>query len=151
MAVGVGLACLAGCQEFEQAPHCGPLAGGGCPSSQGGSCEDKLCDAIYTCTSSGWVLDAICDRDGGAMDADAQAADAPWKCTEAGVELEGSVSGCDPNELFAPDCPVQAALGCPETACLTGCSDFFQCTTDGWVAVAYCDEDTGSLVWVDGF
>jgi hypothetical protein len=144
------LAALQGCQGFDSAPHCSELPQGACPDSRGGSCKDQACTAIYTCTEHGWVLNAVCDRDGGVADTGKEAADGPWSCGDASVELEGATSGCDPNELTAPDCPVQAATGCAETACLTGCADFFLCKTEGWIAVAYCDEDTGALIWLDG-
>ena len=48
--------------------------------------------------------------------------------------------GCTP-DLQSPDCPAVAAEDCPEKACTTGCLDFYLCTTSGWKAVAYCDED----------
>ena len=62
----------------------------------------------------------------------------------------GKTTGCTPDLENPPDCPVEAALGCAESACLTGCSDFFLCkaTSTGpqWIDVAYCDCDGQLLV-----
>ena len=136
------------CQDFGEAPSCGPLAAPGCPAARGGTCDDEACGAIYACTESGWHLEQVCEREGGLAEGGNEAsADAPV-CGDAGSSLEGAVTGCDPNELRLPDCPVQVALGCPEQACISGCFDFFVCRTQGWEAVAYCDDVTGQLLWV---
>jgi hypothetical protein len=62
---------------------------------------------------------------------------------------------CTPDNEF-PDCPF-AAAECAESACLTGCTDFFFCYAGPcpvgtmevpgpcWKHVAYCD-DSGHLV-----
>jgi len=65
-------------------------------------------------------------------------------CTPVMIDHQGETTGCVP-DLQEPDCPVAAAESCAETACRTGCSDFYLCTDDGWRAVAYCDEQ-GQIV-----
>lgn len=144
------VATLAGCQGFEDIPECGVVPAGGCPTSRGGSCDDQACAAIYACTESGWALRKTCERDGGEDASDAATEPDGPMCGDA-VTMEGMADTCDPNEVLTPDCPIQVALGCPGTACLTGCADFFVCRTDGWVEAAYCDDVTGELVWVDAY
>jgi hypothetical protein len=96
------------------------------------------------------VLEGVCEREAGVPDAAAEsAADGPG-CADASVQLEGGATGCDPNDVIAPDCPVNVLVGCPQTACLSGCVDFFQCRVEGWTLVAWCDEETGQVNWVDG-
>jgi hypothetical protein len=55
------------------------------------------------------------------------------------VNTQGQTTGCI--GLENPDCPIEAAGACVETACLTGCIDFFVCEKGDWVAVAYCGDD----------
>jgi hypothetical protein len=141
---------LAGCQGFDEVPECSTVPAGGCPSSRGGSCDDKTCSAIYACTADGWQLQKVCDRDGGGDESDAEAGSDGPVCGDA-VTIDGSLSTCDPNEVLAPDCPLNVAVGCPGSACLSGCLDFFVCRTEGWVEAAYCDDVTGELVWIDGY
>jgi hypothetical protein len=61
------------------------------------------------------------------------------------IDLTGQTTGCTP-DLQNPDCPVQAAMGCAESVCLTGCGDFFLCLSSGWLDVAYCADDGGLVV-----
>jgi hypothetical protein len=60
------------------------------------------------------------------------------------IDKTGETTGCEP-DLQSPDCPVAAAEVCAASVCLTDCTDFFLCTKDGWVDVAYCDEE-GQLI-----
>jgi hypothetical protein len=62
------------------------------------------------------------------------------------IDRAGETTGCAP-DLQHPDCPADAAETCAASACLTGCTDFFLCTGEGWIDVAYCTED-GELVLV---
>jgi hypothetical protein len=151
----LALAALAcgSCQGFEDAPNCGTVPAGGCPNWRGGSCDDKACARIYGCTTRGWAVEEVCEREGGVDDAGADGeseADASM-CGDSIAMPDGLTDNCDPNAMQLPDCPINAALGCPSAACLTGCSDFFVCRVDGWSAAAYCDEETGTLIWLDGY
>jgi hypothetical protein len=81
------------------------------------------------------------------MGGDASAGDA---CTPVDIDAGDMGIDCTP-DLELPDCPVGAALGCAQSACLTGCSDFFVCkpmsTGPEWVDVAYCTCE-GQLVYI---
>jgi hypothetical protein len=129
---------------------CGEIPGDGCPKDRGGSCDDPTCSAVYTCLNGNWKLDQTCsgDRDAGpdaepleaGADADAGATDG---CTPFKFDDKDQAPHCEPSLENPPDCPSQAAEGCLESACITGCSDFFLCTKHGWIDVGYCDDDGG--------
>ncbi|MEQ9324773.1 MAG: hypothetical protein RIF41_36745 [Polyangiaceae bacterium] len=130
---------LAGCPSWPDVEPCGQLPDvSACPVGRGGTCEDRECTALYDCMGGEWSLVSECppvapatsDPDGAPDD------DAP--CAAASVDRSGEALGCEP-DLQEPDCPVSAAEGC--RPCLTGCADFFLCTTPGWQVVAHCDED----------
>ncbi len=61
-------------------------------------------------------------------------------CAPLVFDHAGETIGCQP-DLQSPDCPIAAAEQCAESACLTDCSDFYLCKEEGWVALAYCDEN----------
>lgn len=138
----VGLSC-----HGDPIETCGLIPEGGCPVSRGGSCEDATCLALYTCVDGAWAVTEDCPpiEDAGADGDAGDEADA-WdgSCTVPPIDHTGQTTGCVP-DLQSPDCPIEAAESCAETACLTRCTDFFLCTKDGWVALAYCD-DQGTLV-----
>ena len=138
LAIGAG---FAGCGSLtDDLKLCGEIPAGGCPVGRGGSCEDKACAALYDCLDGSWVTTTTCEREdaGGAGGGDA-GSDAP--CGVA-IDRTGEAAGCVP-DLQTPDCPAAAAESC--AACQTDCVDFFLCTNDGWITVAYCD-DRGQIV-----
>jgi hypothetical protein len=134
------LAAAAGCPTLPEAVPCGIIPEGGCPVGRGGTCDDASCQGLYDCLDGTWVSTKICDRgdagvpEGGAPDG--------GTCSPITVDRSGEQTNCSP-DLQSPDCPIEVALPCAETACNTGCVDFYLCTTGGWAAVAYCDEDNG--------
>jgi hypothetical protein len=136
----------AACQGLPEPTVCGLIPANGCPMARGGSCADRACAAIYRCEESGWQLVQTCSphADAGAA---LEAADGR-SCSDVTVSFEAS-TGCAP-PLAHADCPLEVALGCPETACVSGCADFFVCRADGWQLAAWCDDVTGALLWVDG-
>jgi hypothetical protein len=147
MAAGSPLVA-AGCQGLPPIELCGEIPTGGCPIGLGGSCTDITCTGLYDCTGGLWILVQTCPPQpdgggaggggaGGGMVDGGDAGEAPDACTPVHIDLTGETTDCMP-DLENPDCPVEAALGCAESACLTGCSDFFLCTVNGWVDVAYC-------------
>ena len=156
------LLAAAGCQGFPPVQPCTTeIPAGGCPAGRGGTCEDPTCDALYDCLGGEWTRVQACPmRDGGAggahedgggagLDAGSVDASNGDACTPVHIDLAGKTSGCTPDLENPPDCPVEAALGCAESACFTSCSDFFLCkaTSTGpqWIDVAYCNCD-GQLV-----
>src|SRR5262249_33007863 len=109
----------------------------GCPIGRGGTCLDRACAGLYDCVDGKWTLVRACapnnvvdagNGDGG-----------PDGCTPPDVGPKAGAGTCSP-DLELPDCPL-AAAACAETACSTGCTDFFACEPEGWLLVAYCDED----------
>lgn len=135
------------------AAECGMIPSGGCPTTGGGSCLDRECEAIYRCVDGQWARTATCDQaDAGELQDDGGAADAGpdvFTCGDATVVLDEDASGTCGEKLFYGDCPASLAASCPNQACLTGCDDFFVCRGTEWVFAAYCEE--GELTWVDGF
>jgi hypothetical protein len=128
---------------------CGEIPAGGCPIGRGGSCTDPSCTGVYDCVGGAWRVTERCSgggADAGAgHDSGADAADAADAgCVAITVDHTGERTGCAPS-LQAPDCPAAAAEECAVEACLTGCTDFFLCTSGGWREVAYCD-DSGDVV-----
>jgi hypothetical protein len=130
---------------------CGEIPSGGCPSDRGGTCKDPTCTGVYTCIDGEWKLDKTCppEPDAGsgggepsdaAVDGDAAPLDA---CTPFMFNDQHQTQNCGPSLENPPDCPSQAAEGCLESACITGCTDFFMCTKKGWIDVGYCDDDGG--------
>ncbi|MBI4957014.1 MAG: hypothetical protein HY908_33675 [Myxococcales bacterium] len=125
----VAVACSTGKVEL-----CGQIPGRGCPIGRGGSCDDQSCSGLYDCTEGSWRLVTACPANGASQDEVRErpiCADAPdWlgAIAEAGR--------CTP-DLQHPDCPLAAARSCDP--CVTGCIDFFACTSDAWTAVAFCD------------
>jgi hypothetical protein len=149
-AVAIGLGSVAAaCQGFGEVPHCGQIPSGGCPSSSGGSCDDRTCAAIYQCTDTGWTLQEHCapTDGGGATDVSDGGGEGDTLCSQ--VNPEPGSSDCDSSELQDTDCSVQLAYGCGASACLTGCTDFFVCRSGLWLLAGYCD-DQNMLTWVDG-
>ncbi|MFT3770100.1 MAG: hypothetical protein QM820_32120 [Minicystis sp.] len=137
------LAALAGCPTLPEAIPCSVIPAGGCPAGRGGSCDDTTCRGLYDCVDGLWVNVKLCDQpDGGTGGSGGGPPDA-GSCTPVTIDTTGKATDCTP-DLQDPDCPVEAVLGCAEMACVTGCSDFYLCTSNGWDAVAYCDE--GQLV-----
>ena len=132
---------------------CEEIPEGGCPTGRGGTCDDPLCNALYDCVNGVWKQTKVCEQGSGGSGGGAGGGGAAsgsgggLDCTPGGgaggctpvlLDHSGEVGGCSPG-LQSPDCPAAAAEGCAETACLTGCTDFFVCKADGWAAVAYCD------------
>jgi len=148
LALAFGLAAAASCQGLAPVEPCGEIPANGCPVGRGGTCDDLTCDALYDCAGGAWTRVQTClqpdagpalgGSDGG-LDAGGDGA-----CTPVHIDADGGATDCTPDLAF-PDCPVQAAETCAESACLTGCSDFFLCTAPGWVDVAYCT-DQGQLI-----
>ena len=139
-ALGAAVA-LAGCGSLsDNIKLCGEIPADGCPAGRGGSCDDKVCAALYDCVDGSWTVTKTCGPigEGGAGGADA-GADAA-----CGVKIDdtGETVGCEP-DLQTPDCPAAAAESC--AACQSDCVDFFLCTEQGWLAVAYCD-DQGQII-----
>lgn len=156
--VAVALAAAAcpfaavGCQDFPPLEPCGEIPAGGCPAGLS-TCSDPTCTGLYSCVSGVWTSMQLCPPpDGGMGGADGGGSSGAGggvpeggPCTPVKIDTSGEAMNCTP-DLENPDCPVEAALGCAETVCLTGCLDFFLCTaTTGWLDVAYCD-DQGNLV-----
>ena len=138
---------------------CDEIPEGGCPTGRGGTCEDPLCNALYDCVNGAWKRAEVCGPPGGGGSGGSAgsggsgaasggeggldctpAAGGAGGCTPVMLDHTGEVGGCSPG-LQSPDCPAAAAESCAESACLTGCTDFFVCRAGGWEAVAYCDMD----------
>jgi hypothetical protein len=137
-------AAVAGCPELPPVKLCGEIPSGGCPVGRGGSCDDATCAGLYDCVDGKWTLTQTCSGDGGPRDGGDDGGDGgDGGCTPTNLDPDGGAAGCTP-DLQNPDCPA-AAAECAEQACTTGCVDFWLCTSTGWSAVAYCD-DNGNLV-----
>jgi hypothetical protein len=154
VAAGVPGLALAACQPSLPAVGelCSEIPAGGCPTGRGGSCEDKTCRALYTCLNATWHLHETCPKNsgsggsgGGGPDRDGgpDSGEGGGPCTPFKFDDKGQAENCGPSLENPPDCPSQAAEGCLESACITGCTDFFLCTKQGWVDVGYCDDDGG--------
>lgn len=137
-----------GCGSSGEVQLCGQIPQDGCPIGRGGTCEDATCAALYDCVEGAWTpVETCAGFSGGAGGGGgagglggAGGAGGANTCTPVMIDKTGETTGCEP-DLQNPDCPAVAAEPCAETACLTDCSDFFLCTKDGWVDVAYCDFD----------
>lgn len=136
----------AGCPSLPTPVPCGTIPEGGCPIGRGGTCDDTECAVLYDCVDGRWTSVETCSiaLDGGVDGGDGGPVIDGGPCTPVSIDTTGKKTGCTP-DLQDPDCPVEAAESCVETACLTGCADFFLCTKDGWSQVAFCDDD-GQLV-----
>jgi hypothetical protein len=131
-----------GCSSSNELLLCGQIPDGGCPIGRGGTCDDHACVGLYDCVQGSWTLVEGCEGgSGGAGGSDAGGAGG---CEPVMIDKTGEATGCKP-DLQSPDCPLVAAETCLASACLTDCGDFFLCTKDGWIDVAYCDID-GKLV-----
>jgi hypothetical protein len=147
MALSVAFgAVVAGCPTLPTPVPCDTIPEGGCPSGRGGTCDDPVCEALYDCIAGQWTRTEVCEaRDAGAGGGDGDGGlPEAGPCTPVSIDTSGKATLCTP-DLQEPDCPVEAAMGCAETVCVTGCSDFFLCKKSGWVDVAYCT-DEGELV-----
>lgn len=138
------VATYAGCQGAPDLELCGEIPAGGCPIGRGGTCDDVTCAALYDCVEGKWTQVDLCPPENGGGGAGGEGGDAGVPaCITTSLDA-GSAGTCHP-DLQVPDCPIEAAQGCPDSICLTGCIDFFGCSSDGWVPVAYCD-DEGHIV-----
>jgi hypothetical protein len=140
---------ISGCPTLPAPVLCGEIPEDGCPVGRGGTCDDVTCGALYDCVDGKWVSTKVCDHTGGGTGGGAHDGGVPpdgGQCTPVSIDTEGQATDCTP-DLESPDCPVEAAFPCVETACLTGCVDFFLCTSMGWVDAAYCMDD-GTFVIV---
>ena len=138
------------CSQLPAIPDCGQIPGEGCPVGRGGTCDDRSCSALYACQNDQWQLVETCPSHGGTGGEGGGGGAAaggfgggPGSCSPGTIDHAGEQSGCDPDLVEAPDCPVEAAESCHP--CETGCEDFFICLTEGWELVAYCSEE-GELV-----
>jgi hypothetical protein len=142
--------CFVACDNQPPLLRCGALPDpSACPSTRGGTCDDKTCDSLYTCTEEGWVFVARCD--GGGEPGGAGGAGGDSAAGAGGEPLCGQAERefvCIP--LQPPDCDEANARACPTQACIGACDVFFRCTADGWAedVVGYCDDD-GELVLSD--
>jgi hypothetical protein len=123
---------------------CDEIPEKGCPTGRGGTCDDPACEALYDCVGGVWEKAKICNGNAagggsGGTSGSGGSGGAGGDCTPIEFDHTGEKTGCTP-DLELPDCPAVAAEQCPESACLTGCTDFFICKKAGWTAVAYCDE-----------
>ena len=138
------LVLLAGCPQATEEPKlCDIIPEGGCPLDRGGTCDDASCDAIYGCYDGVWEKVETCDTPptgGGGSGGGGGGSGGEGGCAPFVFDHTGETIGCQP-DLQSPDCPIAAAEQCPESACLTDCSDFYLCKEEGWVALAYCDEN----------
>jgi hypothetical protein len=141
----LAVAVAPGCPTLPDVVSCGQIPPGGCPVGRGGSCLDDTCDALYACVNAVWVADQVCGHadagagGGGVGGAGGGLPDA-GACTPVVVPAN-EYQSCTP-DLQAPDCPIEAAGACQETACLSGCLDFYSCPKSlTWTSVAYCDDD----------
>ena len=124
---------------------CGLIPGQGCPIGRGGTCEDETCDALYACVDGAWVKEKTCDQTstgGGGSGGSAMGGGGQGGCNGVTIDRTGQAEGCSP-PLQEPDCPAAAAELC--RPCQTVCVDFFLCKQEGWVSVAFCDEE-GNVV-----
>jgi hypothetical protein len=132
---------------------CGEIPTGGCPIGRGGTCADVTCTALYDCVNSAWALSQSCTNpvNGGAT-AGRSGTDGGiagpvldrGACTRVSIDMSAETNDCMVDLMF-PDCPAVAAQGCAESACLTGCSDFFLCSSAAWIDVAHCN-DRGQVI-----
>lgn len=133
----------AGCESTPEVTPCGILPEkDACPASEGGTCADVSCTAIYKCTAGQWSLVQRCQSPVDAGSSDAAAMPDAQVCQP--TMIPGGPT-CTP--LEAPDCDASLVDQCPAMACSTGCTGFLRCTAAGWSTdyVAYCDEG-GTLV-----
>lgn len=96
---------------------------------------------MYACNDGAWSLDQVCaaaEVGGGGGAGGAGSGGDQGGCHGVAIDATGEAPNCTP-DLQLPDCPASAAEACEP--CLTGCVDFFVCTSDGWDARAYCGED----------
>lgn len=139
-AAAVAVLAPAGCDPVAEPRLCGQIPQGGCPVGRGGTCGDAACRALYDCLEGAWTEVARCDfPEAPAEDGDAGVGGGPGACDVVTLDRSGEAAGCTP-ALQQPDCPAAAAETCVDTACWTGCIDFFLCTEEGWRAIAYCDQ-----------
>lgn len=124
---------------------CGIIPDGGCPIGRGGTCDDPSCAGVYDCVDGDWTLVTACDGTGGSGSTGTMSTGSVSSasgCMPASFDHTNEKDGCTP-DLLPPDCPIVAAELC--NPCVTGCVDFFMCTSAGWDDLAYCTEE-GELV-----
>ena len=139
----VVLANAVSCGSFGDVQLCGEIPEGGCPIGRGGSCDDDLCAELYDCVEGEWTGVTVCHDgvgSGGGGGGGGGDDGVGHLCEIVVLDHTGETTGCEP-DLLGGDCPLAAAELCAESACLTDCYDFFLCTEDGWLAVAYCNEN----------
>jgi hypothetical protein len=154
-AVSTAVVAAVACQGLPPIQPCGEIPGEGCPAASGGTCADLTCSALYDCEEGSWVLLQTCPvPEGGAGGGGTGGAGGGGTGADAGpcvpVTLDAGPLGADcMPDLAFPDCDFDA-ITCADTACFTGCSDFFICSGSTqlcmggappcWVDVAYCDD-----------
>jgi hypothetical protein len=146
--VATAIVAVAACQDLPNGPVCGEIPGQGCPVDIGGTCQDQTCSAIYECENGQWVLLQQCPAHeggtGGGGGGDAGSDGGP--CAPLTVDAGAPGFDCMP-DLISPDCALDAVTCPDDTACFTGCTDFFVCSAGPcggpgpcWIDVAYCDD-----------
>jgi hypothetical protein len=142
---------FAGCGSPGELKLCGQIPLDGCPIGRGGTCDDALCAALYDCVEGAWTPVESCSGfSGGAGGAGgAGGGGGVGGCEPFSFDKTGETTGCEP-DLQSPDCPASAAEICAASACLTECIDFYLCMKDGWVDVAYCDEEGHLIILQEG-
>jgi hypothetical protein len=133
-----GWLAVSACSGAARVQTCGEIADGGCPIGRGGSCDDVACLALYDCLGGDWTEVDTCPMNQGGGGAGGGGAGGGGGCESVSIDRTGERSSCAP-DLQVPDCGVSAADACHP--CDTGCEDFFLCFSDGWTAVAHCNQD----------
>jgi hypothetical protein len=132
------LVLLVACYDYPEAIPCGQIPPDGCPVTQGGTCNDPFCTALYECVDGVWRHWETCSNP------QQDAGTTPDACSSIVIDRTGETTGCLP-DLQNPDCPAAAAEQCITSVCQSECADFFLCTKEGWQVVAFCT-DQGELI-----
>jgi hypothetical protein len=146
---------LPDCRDSDLAIQtCGEIPDDGCPIGGGGTCDDVTCPALYDCEGGAWVLVQTCPNNllggggAGGNGAGGSGGLGAGGCEMVDIDIGEQAMGCMP-DLETPDCPIEAAETCVNSACLTGCCGFDACkATPGgpeWTEVAFCN-DQGQLI-----
>lgn len=137
------IALASACESTPAVPTCSEIPEGGCPDDYDADyCTDPTCVGVYSCTTSGWILQETCPPHPMEAGPDVEdASEAEASTIDVNIDAPpGSYGGAGCMDLETPDCSVGEGLACENMPGCCGCQDLYVCVNGGWNLWGECTD-----------